>query len=307
MYSEWLKLSRSTICCRVQSVEESNSATCPRRTLMISPWTVRPKVASNRRSSARRDSLTCRSTAGFWLDRAWMNRGASETSGSSTATMSDDCRTTAGRCHLHLGQPQPHLRGRQLHGCADGPELLWCDRLGESQFHVRQNDAHGDRRAPPNGGVFDRGDVVPFTVTVTVTVTVTDPEDGTVDCSKVTIQAYLGHNVHGHPLDQYQGCSAQVQTTSASGHSEGDNTFYVIEASYTDKGGTGGANPLTGRGQVLLQPKHKQAEFSSATGGCQTAPAPAARAWWSKRPATLRAAATTSGPWRTATGGRSIP
>ncbi|MFL6127300.1 RICIN domain-containing protein [Actinophytocola sp.] len=114
--------------------------------------------------------------------------------------------------------------------------------------------------APPTGGVFDWGDSVNFSVTVT------DPEDGTVDCSKVTIQAYLGHDTHGHPLDQYHGCSAQVQTTLASGHSENDNTFYVIEASYTDRGGSGGAAPLTGRAQVILQPKHKQAEFYSATG-----------------------------------------
>jgi cytochrome c len=114
--------------------------------------------------------------------------------------------------------------------------------------------------APPNGGVFDWGDVVPFTVTVS------DPEDGTIDCSAVTIQAYLGHDAHGHPLDQYHGCSAQVQTTLASGHSENDNTFYVIEASYADKGGSGGSSSLTGRGQVILQPKHKQAEFYTTTG-----------------------------------------
>ncbi len=114
--------------------------------------------------------------------------------------------------------------------------------------------------APPTGGAFDWGDQVNFAVTVT------DPEDGTVDCANVTIQAILGHDTHGHPLDQYHGCTATVQTTLASGHSENDNTFYVIEASYTDKGGSGGSNPLTGRAQVILQPKHKQAEFYSATG-----------------------------------------
>ena len=114
--------------------------------------------------------------------------------------------------------------------------------------------------SPPNGGVFEWGDLVDFSVTVT------DPEDGTIDCSTVTIQAYLGHDSHGHPLDQYQGCTARVQTTLASGHTENDNTFYVIEASYTDKGGSGGVNALTGRGQVILQPMHKQAEFYTATG-----------------------------------------
>ncbi|MEV4313657.1 PQQ-dependent sugar dehydrogenase [Actinocrispum sp. NPDC049592] len=114
--------------------------------------------------------------------------------------------------------------------------------------------------APPSGGMFDFGDSVDFAVSVT------DPEDGTVDCNSVTIQAILGHDQHGHPLDQYHGCTAKVQTTLSSGHSENDNIFYVIEASYTDKGGAGGSSPLTGRSQVILQPKHKQAEFYSATG-----------------------------------------
>ncbi|WP_206319364.1 PQQ-dependent sugar dehydrogenase [Actinacidiphila epipremni] len=114
--------------------------------------------------------------------------------------------------------------------------------------------------SPPNGGLFDWGDKVGFSVTVT------DPEDGTVDCGQVKIQAILGHDTHGHPLDQYTGCSATVSTTLSNGHSDGDNVFYVIEASYTDKGGAGGAAPLTGRAQITLQPKHKQAEFFTDTG-----------------------------------------
>ncbi|WP_208297325.1 ThuA domain-containing protein [Actinophytocola oryzae] len=113
---------------------------------------------------------------------------------------------------------------------------------------------------PPNGGFFDWGDQVKFTITVT------DPEDGTVDCDDVQLQSILGHDTHGHPLDQYTGCDGTVQTTLSSGHSEGDNVFAVFEASYTDKGGAGGASPLTGRAQAILQPKHKQAEFFTATG-----------------------------------------
>ncbi|TQS18651.1 ThuA domain-containing protein [Microbispora sp. KK1-11] len=111
---------------------------------------------------------------------------------------------------------------------------------------------------PPNGSFFEFGDQVKFKVTVT------DAEDGTVDCDKVQIQAILGHDTHGHPLDQMKGCEATVQT-AASGHGEYDNLFYAIEASYTDQG-AGGAKPLTGRGQVILQPKRKQAEHFSATG-----------------------------------------
>ena len=113
---------------------------------------------------------------------------------------------------------------------------------------------------PPNGGFFEFGDQVKYSVTVT------DPEDGAIDCSKVQVQAILGHDTHGHPLDQYTGCSGTVQTTLSSGHGEGDNVFYVLEASYTDKGGAGGASPLTGRADAILQPKRKQAEFYSTTG-----------------------------------------
>jgi cytochrome c len=113
---------------------------------------------------------------------------------------------------------------------------------------------------PPNGGFFDWGDQVKFSITVT------DPEDGTIDCDDVQLQSILGHDTHGHPLDQYTGCDGTVQTTLSSGHSEGDNVFAVFEASYTDKGGAGGSAPLTGRAQAVLQPKHKQAEFFTATG-----------------------------------------
>jgi PKD repeat protein/glucose/arabinose dehydrogenase len=114
--------------------------------------------------------------------------------------------------------------------------------------------------APPAGGLFNFGE------SMNVTASVSDPEDGTIDCSRVTIQAILGHDTHGHPLNQTTGCSARITTTLSAGHGENDNIFYVFEASYTDRGGAGGSNPLTGRGQVILQPKHKQAEFFSATG-----------------------------------------
>jgi PKD repeat protein len=114
--------------------------------------------------------------------------------------------------------------------------------------------------APPAGGLFNFGD------SINVTVSVTDAEDGTIECTRVTIQAILGHDTHGHPLNQATGCSARMQTTLSAGHGENDNIFYVFEASYTDRGGAGGSSPLTGRAQVTLQPKRKQSEFFTATG-----------------------------------------
>ncbi len=113
---------------------------------------------------------------------------------------------------------------------------------------------------PPNGGFFEFGDQVNYKITVT------DPEDGTIDCARVQIQAYLGHDSHGHPLDQHEGCEGTIQTLTDSGHGIDDNLFYILEATYADKGGQGGSQSLTGRAEVILQPKRKQAEHFSGTG-----------------------------------------
>jgi len=113
---------------------------------------------------------------------------------------------------------------------------------------------------PPNGGLFEFGDQIRYAITVT------DPEDGTIACSEVGLQAILGHDSHGHPLDQYSGCEGTVRTTLSSGHSDGDDIFYVLEASYTDHGGVDGARPLTGRSQVVLHTKRKEAEYFTTTG-----------------------------------------
>ena len=62
------------------------------------------------------------------------------------------------------------------------------------------------------------------------------------------------------------GCEGTLHTGLTSGHGPEANTFTVITVTYTDKGGPGGIVPLTGRGQVILQPKTKQAEFYASTG-----------------------------------------
>ncbi|GLH99639.1 ThuA domain-containing protein [Phytohabitans aurantiacus] len=113
---------------------------------------------------------------------------------------------------------------------------------------------------PPDGGFFDWGDQVAYTVKVT------DPEDGTIDCGKVTLQVYLGHDEHNHPMQSYTGCEGTVQTALAASHGAEANVFTILEATYTDEGGSGGSNPLTGRAVEQLQPKRKQAEYFSATG-----------------------------------------
>ncbi|GIF52353.1 glucose/arabinose dehydrogenase [Asanoa ferruginea] len=113
---------------------------------------------------------------------------------------------------------------------------------------------------PPDGGFFNWGDQVEYTVTVT------DPEDGTIDCARVKLQYYLGHDEHAHPLQSQMGCTGTIQTALASGHGADANVFGVFEATYTDNGGVGGSSPLTGRDLEQLQPKRKQAEYFAETG-----------------------------------------
>ena len=116
---------------------------------------------------------------------------------------------------------------------------------------------------PTNGGMMDFGDRVPYTVSVS------DPGGAAIDCTKVLVNPALGHDDHQHETTDYPGCSGTIDTTLLGGHPDGANLFYVLNARYTDNGGAGGADPLTGRAQVILQPKHKQAEFYTEQSGVQ--------------------------------------
>jgi cytochrome c len=114
---------------------------------------------------------------------------------------------------------------------------------------------------PPSGGMVDFGDRVAYTVNVT------DPGGAAIDCAKVFVNPALGHDDHAHETSEYPGCSGTILTELLGGHPDGANLFYVLNARYTDNGGTGGAAPLTGRAQAILQPKHKQSEYYSSQSG----------------------------------------
>ncbi|MEU6016837.1 ThuA domain-containing protein [Streptomyces sp. NPDC047515] len=113
---------------------------------------------------------------------------------------------------------------------------------------------------PVNGKLIEFGDKIPYKVTVT------DPEDGPVDCSKVTVNPALGHDDHEHPTTDIPGCEGTVDTGDLGGHPEGADLTYVLNAKYTDKGGDG-VSALTGYGRAVLQPKHKQAEYCDDQSG----------------------------------------
>ncbi|WBQ08108.1 ThuA domain-containing protein [Kribbella sp. CA-293567] len=113
--------------------------------------------------------------------------------------------------------------------------------------------------APVDGGFFDFGDTVRYKVTVT------DPEDGTVDCNDVITQPALGHDEHAHDYEQYFGCEGVIPVNGDTGH-VGANIFGIVKVKYTDKGAPGAAR-LTTEKVVQLQPKTREAEYFSETGG----------------------------------------
>ncbi|MFF0109692.1 PQQ-dependent sugar dehydrogenase [Streptomyces hirsutus] len=115
---------------------------------------------------------------------------------------------------------------------------------------------------PADGRIYDFGAAIPFAVTVT------DPEDGTVDCSKVKVSFIVGHDSHGHPQTSTTGCTGTLQTLADGEHDPNANIFGVIDAEYTDKGANG-QPALTTHDQHITQPTHRQAEHYGDSAGVQ--------------------------------------
>ena len=117
------------------------------------------------------------------------------------------------------------------------------------------------------GGFFDWGDVIGWSATVD------DLEDGTpgndVDCEDVRVDLSLGHRVpptvHEHGLETVNACVGNFTTSADTGHA-GEDVFLYLTASYTDTSGVSGST------QMILQPKHKEAEHFSTMAGIQTQP-----------------------------------
>ncbi|MFD9760470.1 carbohydrate-binding protein [[Kitasatospora] papulosa] len=123
---------------------------------------------------------------------------------------------------------------------------------------------------PVDGRIIDPGAAVPFRVTVT------DPEDGTVDCSKVKVTFIIGHDSHGHPQTSATGCSGTVQTIADGEHDPNANIFGVWDAEYTDKGANG-QPALTTHDEHISQPSHRQAEHYGGSAGVSVISHAAAR------------------------------
>jgi glucose/arabinose dehydrogenase len=107
---------------------------------------------------------------------------------------------------------------------------------------------------PVEGGFFDWGDRVPWSVTVS------DPEDGQADCARVAVTFVLGHDSHGHAGETQTGCSGVFQTEPSDATHAGGYLFGAVSASYTDNGG------LSSIDQVVIQQVRQQAEVLPTQG-----------------------------------------
>jgi glucose/arabinose dehydrogenase len=112
---------------------------------------------------------------------------------------------------------------------------------------------------PANGQLFNFGDTVPFTISVT------DPEDGAINCSRVSMTYSLGHDSHAHQITSKTGCTGSITVPVDGEHDASANIFGVFDAAYTDNGG------LTTHVIRTLQPKHRQGEHFGAQSGIQVA------------------------------------
>ena len=115
---------------------------------------------------------------------------------------------------------------------------------------------------PVDGDFFEWGDSIPYTVTVT------DPQEATIDCSRVTVTFVLVHDQHGHGEASQTGCSG-VLPTSADDAAHGGYIAGGINASYTDAGGAGGTPPLTTNSQHVVQLARQHVEYVQAASGIQ--------------------------------------
>ncbi|WP_432985175.1 PQQ-dependent sugar dehydrogenase [Dactylosporangium sp. CA-233914] len=108
---------------------------------------------------------------------------------------------------------------------------------------------------PAPGRLVSFGDSVPWSVTVT------DPEDGAIDCGKVTMTYVLGHDQHAHAITSQTGCAGTINIPVDGEHDSASNIFPIFDAQYTDKGG------LTVHAQSIMAPRYRQAEFYKTSSG----------------------------------------
>ena len=175
--------------------------------------------------------------------------------------------TSASPARTRISRPTRTPRSRTRPNGVYTARLTVTDSTGKSQSRTIQivvgNTAPTVTvNVPVDGDFFEWGDSIPYTVTVT------DPQDGAIDCNRVTVTFVLVHDQHGHGEASQTGCSG-VLPTSADDAAHGGYIAGGINASYTDLGGAGGTPPLTTDAQHVVQLRRQHVEYVQAASGIQ--------------------------------------
>jgi len=120
-----------------------------------------------------------------------------------------------------------------------------------------------DITTPVEGGFFEWGDKIEYSTSVQ------DAEDGPtgVQCGSVNVLPSLGHDYHTHDQNSLNSCAGIIDTLPHStGGGDNSNTFYTLTASYKDRGAVG-VSPIEETKSIIIQPRHKEAEFFTKQSG----------------------------------------
>ena len=116
---------------------------------------------------------------------------------------------------------------------------------------------------PVHGGFIDIGEPIRYRAAH-------GAEEGQLPEGRLLVQPYLGHDTHLHRLEPDTGRVGTVQVQPDSSHAPYiKDRFVMLEASYQGEGGAGGADALTSRARVVLQPRRMEAEHTASRHGAE--------------------------------------
>lgn len=113
-----------------------------------------------------------------------------------------------------------------------------------------------------------KGGVIPWDAPVPYRFSASDPEDSSISTGRLVAQPFLGRDSHELPLQELSGSTGTFRVGRTGHYEPKENLFAAFGARYTD-GGASGVGPLKGHAKVRLQPRRKEAEYTTQSRGVQ--------------------------------------
>ena len=110
------------------------------------------------------------------------------------------------------------------------------------------------------------GGVVPLDEPIPYRVSASDAEDDSISQGRLVVQSYLGRDSHALPLREQTGAMGTFRIKRTGHYTPKEDLFAALGARYTD-GGASGVGSTTSRSKIRLQPRRKEAEYTTAVKG----------------------------------------